>query len=190
MAKTGGLGKGLGALISSANTTSNKRIESNNGIIEIKMDSIINNIEKNINNDELNELAKSIKKLGVIEPIIVRKEDEQYKLIVGEKRFRAAKIAGKERIPAVVTKLTDKEAEELNSLEKEIIKEKEVILEKEVIKEINKGIEEIKAKEIKLDKGKDIDRGAIKELSTSIKKFGIMQPLILTKSKDDNIYSR
>ncbi|RLD49701.1 MAG: chromosome partitioning protein ParB [Bacteroidetes bacterium] len=103
MAKKQALGKGLGALIQEAEET--KKII--NGIIEIKIDTIETNPfqpRKNFNNDALNELAASIKKLGIIQPITIRKIEgkNKFQLISGERRFRASKIAKLKTIPAYI----------------------------------------------------------------------------------------
>jgi ParB family chromosome partitioning protein len=65
----------------------------------------------------LQELAQSIKQVGVIQPIVVRQRGSKYQLIVGERRLRASKIAGLTKIPAVIRKLTDEESLELTLIE-------------------------------------------------------------------------
>ncbi len=68
--------------------------------------------------EKLKELAASIKEKGVIEPVIVRlSEDGNYELICGERRLRASKIAGLEKIPAIVKNVSDKEAFEISLIE-------------------------------------------------------------------------
>jgi len=103
MAKKQALGKGLGALIKEAEETK-KPV---NGIIEIDIDKIETNPfqpRKKFNNESLNELAKSIKELGIIQPITVRKieDEDKYQLISGERRYRASKIAKLKTIPAYI----------------------------------------------------------------------------------------
>ena len=66
---------------------------------------------------KINELATSIKKHGVIQPILVRKEGEGFELIAGERRFRASKIAGLKKIPAVVTIASNTKSLEIAILE-------------------------------------------------------------------------
>ena len=65
----------------------------------------------------IKELSDSIKEHGILQPIIVRKTGMTYEIVVGERRFRAAKLAGLEEIPAVVRELTDEETMELAILE-------------------------------------------------------------------------
>ena len=68
--------------------------------------------------DKLEQLAISIKKLGILEPILVRqKASEEYELVAGERRYRAAKIAGREEVPVVVRELSDEEALHLSLIE-------------------------------------------------------------------------
>ncbi|MFV0141040.1 ParB/RepB/Spo0J family partition protein [Empedobacter falsenii] len=77
-----------------------------------------NNPRKTFETESLNELAESISKNGVIQPILVRPiEEEQYELVCGERRFRASKIANKDTIPAMIKELTDEEAFELQIIE-------------------------------------------------------------------------
>lgn len=65
----------------------------------------------------LEELSQSIKEYGIIQPILVRKVGERYELIAGERRFRAAKLAGFDTIPAIVKDLTDRETAEIAIIE-------------------------------------------------------------------------
>ncbi|WP_313019393.1 ParB/RepB/Spo0J family partition protein, partial [Macrococcoides bohemicum] len=65
----------------------------------------------------LNELSKSIKMHGVLQPIVVRKSVKGYDIVVGERRFRASKLAGKVKIPAIVKQLTDTQMMELAVIE-------------------------------------------------------------------------
>ncbi|MBD0364029.1 MAG: ParB/RepB/Spo0J family partition protein [Coleofasciculus sp. C3-bin4] len=68
--------------------------------------------------DKLEQLASSIKKLGILEPILVRqKASGEYELVAGERRYRAAKIAGLSEVPVVVRQLSDKEALHLSLIE-------------------------------------------------------------------------
>jgi ParB family chromosome partitioning protein len=68
--------------------------------------------------DKLEQLASSIKKLGILEPILVRqKASGEYELVAGERRYRAAKIAGLSEVPVVVRELSDKEALHLSLIE-------------------------------------------------------------------------
>src|SRR3989449_1701307 len=108
-----GLGRGLGALLASEPTEA-----------EALVDVAIDQIEVNPNQPRkvfdftaLDELAASIKASGVIQPIIVRRVGGTYQLIAGERRWRAAKQAGLERIPAIVREATDAQSIELALVE-------------------------------------------------------------------------
>ena len=68
-------------------------------------------------NDSLEQLAESINKFGVIEPIVVRPVGNKYEIIAGERRYKASKLASKSTIPAVVVNLSDKDSEEIALLE-------------------------------------------------------------------------
>lgn len=70
-----------------------------------------------INIERLNELAESIKQIGVLEPLILRPIDEGYEVVVGERRYRAAQQAGLERVPAIIRNYTDEQVIELNLIE-------------------------------------------------------------------------
>lgn len=65
---------------------------------------------KIFSDEELQDLAESIKSIGLIQPITVRQVEEHYEIVVGERRFRAVKMAGLEAIPAVVANITDEQS--------------------------------------------------------------------------------
>ncbi len=108
MAKKTGLGKGLGALIEDNSTQENTSSLTK----EIELSKIETNPfqpRKNFDEDALKELAESIKLLGIIQPITLRKVEgkDKYQLISGERRYRASKLAGLETIPAYVRTADD-----------------------------------------------------------------------------------
>lgn len=114
MAKKMVLGRGLGALIEENNDASisqqEHRVVTSELVNEIELAKIdVNPFQPRTHFDEeaLNELAESIKKLGIIQPITVRKVDDRYQLITGERRFRASKIAGLVKVPAYVRTADD-----------------------------------------------------------------------------------
>lgn len=108
MAKRNALGKGLGALIEDAGNDNPYQVDAVN---EISLDLIeVNPYQPRTNFDEgaLQELASSIKEIGVIQPITVRQiDDTQFQLITGERRFRAARMAGINKIPAFIRTADD-----------------------------------------------------------------------------------
>ncbi|MDG1227745.1 MAG: ParB/RepB/Spo0J family partition protein [Polaribacter sp.] len=119
------LGRGLSALLqesSSVISASDKNAEKLVGsIIEIKLDLIdVNPFQPRTYFDEeaLNELANSIKELGVIQPITVRKIDKnQFQLVSGERRFRASKLIGNKTVPAYIRLANDQEMLEMALVE-------------------------------------------------------------------------
>lgn len=109
-----GLGKGLNALFPDESLTKAESIEN------IRLKSITVNPfqpRKIFDENAIQELSESIKEHGILQPIIVRKVGTMYEIVVGERRFRAAKMAGLAEIPAVVRQLTDEESMEMAILE-------------------------------------------------------------------------
>ena len=109
MARNNALGRGLGALIDNADeVTKGKPAASINEIEISKIDANPWQPRTKFDEERLNELAISIKEIGIIQPLTLRKvKDDRYQLIAGERRFRAAKIAGLESIPAYVRTADD-----------------------------------------------------------------------------------
>jgi len=108
-----GLGRGLGALLSSTPAAAES-------LVEIPIDRLgvnPNQPRKDFDYNSLEELAASIKTSGVIQPVIVRRKGMDYELIAGERRWRAARMAGLDRIPAVVRTVSDAESLELALVE-------------------------------------------------------------------------
>jgi ParB family chromosome partitioning protein len=126
MSKTPALGRGLGSLMGDLEAKP-KRHHSEipettvtAGIAEISIKDIDTNPEnprKKFSEDDINELAISIQAVGIITPITVRKIDNRYQIIAGERRFRAAIIAGLKTIPAYIRVASDKERLEMALLE-------------------------------------------------------------------------
>ena len=121
------LGRGLSALLGESKSKKtdniqNENVKSGEMVESISVNKIIAGIyqpRKTFNHDEIDELANSIKENGLIQPIILRKADDEnhYEIIAGERRFRAAKIAGFTKIPSIVKKLNNHEALELAIIE-------------------------------------------------------------------------
>ena len=94
------MGRGLGALLSADSIPSNREF-----VVDLKLNDISPNDgqpRKIFRDESLNELAASIKEIGVIQPIIVQRIGEGYRIVAGERRWRAARIAGLSTIPAIV----------------------------------------------------------------------------------------
>lgn len=115
MANRHGLGRGLGALLSSTPET-----YAAGTATEVPIDSISPSPQqprKDFNDRALRELAASLRQSGVLQPVVVRRRGQGYELIVGERRWRAAKLAGLTHIPAVVREATDAQSLELALVE-------------------------------------------------------------------------
>ena len=120
-----GLGKGLSALFSETEEDYGKSLlfedkEDANTVSEIAISDIFANPDqprKVFDEDALNELAASIKKHGVIMPIIVNKSGDRFMIIAGERRFRAAKIAGLDAVPVIIKNYNDRQIKEISLIE-------------------------------------------------------------------------
>jgi ParB family chromosome partitioning protein len=115
-----GLGRGLGALLSSS-TPSSPALESpTSNVQELPIGSIVANPRqprKAFDDNTLRDLAQSLKRSGVLQPVVVRRHGQQFQIVVGERRWRAAGMAGLSHIPAVVREATDAESLELALVE-------------------------------------------------------------------------
>ena len=134
--KRGGLGKGLDSLIPNVNGSESvaSKTEVKTKIVEkvvekvvekpIEMKVKISKIEpnkeqprRNFDEDSLIELSESIKQHGVLQPIIVQDRKTYYEIIAGERRWRAAKLAGLKEVPVIVKKFSDQEILEISLIE-------------------------------------------------------------------------
>lgn len=109
-----GLGKGLGALLESDANIDEK------GLTELK----INDIEPNahqprrkFDDEKLQQLSESIKEHGIVQPIIVRKENDIYRIVAGERRWRAARLAGLTTVPVVIKDISNRQLMEIALIE-------------------------------------------------------------------------
>ncbi len=114
MSKKMALGRGLGALIEDANEPQRNEVVEHRITSELVNEIDLEKIDLNpyqprtsFDQEALNELSESIKRLGIIQPITVRSVDGKFQLISGERRLRAAKIAGLKRIPAYIRTADD-----------------------------------------------------------------------------------
>ncbi|MEQ8181676.1 MAG: ParB/RepB/Spo0J family partition protein [Smithellaceae bacterium] len=116
MAQKNALGKGLGAMFPDLlNDISNKTPLTVCGIEELRPNRY--QPRKNFHEQDQKQLIASIKKSGVIQPIIVRRLDKGYEIIAGERRWRAAQAAGLKDVPVVVREASDMEAAEMSLIE-------------------------------------------------------------------------
>ena len=119
MVKKTGLGKGLDALFSMpvAEEEQQKAGDELKNLKLIDIEPNRNQARKIFDQDSLQELADSIKMYGVIQPIVVTQKDGYYSIVAGERRWRAAKIAGLTEIPAIVRDGDEKKNKEISLIE-------------------------------------------------------------------------
>lgn len=130
--KRGGLGKGLDSLIPDNGkvSESEKKVKVVEKVIEkivekptevkLKINQIEPNREqprKRFDEETLEELAESIRQFGILQPLIVQERTDYYEIIAGERRWRAAKLAGLKEIPVIVKKMSDQEIVEISLIE-------------------------------------------------------------------------
>ena len=135
--RTGGLGKGLDALIPnkaggpskepakktrSAVVKKDKPTEKDSPAAErlVKISSVepnLNQPRRHFDEDALLELSESIKQYGVLQPLLVSDKKDYFEIIAGERRWRAAKMAGLKEVPVVVKEFTDQEIVEISLIE-------------------------------------------------------------------------
>ena len=114
--KKKGLGRGLGALIPDADLlaqTSDKFFFC--GIEEITPNPY--QPRQNVRDKAFEELVESVRERGILQPLLVRRQDEGYQLIAGERRWRAAQLAGLQRVPVIVKESAEPESFELALIE-------------------------------------------------------------------------
>lgn len=123
MSKKGGLGKGLGAIfVENSNTNVEQEIiqEQEQAQQEIAVKKISANPyqpRQFFNEEKLEELAASIKEYGIVQPLVVRKKGKGFELVAGERRLRAAKIAGLENVPVIIKEYDDDKMMEIALIE-------------------------------------------------------------------------
>ena len=117
--RKGGLGKGLDSLIADKVGTSNEKTDAKNEVM-VNINKVEPNKEqprKNFDEDALLELSESIKQFGVLQPLLVVDRKDYYEIIAGERRWRAAKMAGLKKVPVIIKDLTEQEIVEISLIE-------------------------------------------------------------------------
>jgi ParB family transcriptional regulator, chromosome partitioning protein len=115
MERARGLGRGLGALIGEQDA-----MRPREAIVEVPLEEIRPNRyqpRQSMDDTALHELAESIREHGVLQPVVVRRSGAAYELIAGERRFRAAQLAGLSRVPACIRDYSDQQALEIALVE-------------------------------------------------------------------------
>lgn len=119
--KKNGLGKGLDSLIVNKQGTAKKADQkSDESGVMVNINKVEPNREqprKNFDEDALMELSDSIKQFGVLSPLLVQDKGTYYEIIAGERRWRAAKMAGLKEVPVIIRNLTDQEIVEISLIE-------------------------------------------------------------------------
>lgn len=115
MGKKYGLGKGLGALIPEEKSNNEEDKREYVDLNKLKINT--NQPRKYFDNEKISELAESIKQHGIIQPILVNRDGEFFNIVAGERRFRAAKLIGLEKVPVIEMNLDDKEILEVSLIE-------------------------------------------------------------------------
>jgi ParB family transcriptional regulator, chromosome partitioning protein len=179
------MGRGLSAILSEnskkVNSAEEKGAEELVGnILEISLDDIITNPNQprtNFDQKALDELSISIKQLGLIQPITVRKNGDKYDLISGERRYRASKQAGLKKLPAFVRLANDRELLEMALVENIQRKDLDPI---EIALSFEKLIEEINITQENLSNRVGKDRSTITNYLRLLK----LSPIIQTGIRD------
>lgn len=120
MAKNTGLGRGLNALFSESSVLKDIKEEEKEYVKNIKIVDIEPNetqARKTFKEDAINELATSIKNYGILQPIIVENKGNFYRIIAGERRWRAAKKAGLEEVPCLIRNEDEQRTKEISLIE-------------------------------------------------------------------------
>ena len=117
--RKGGLGKGLDSLIADKVGTSNEKTDAKNDVI-VNINKVEPNKEqprKNFDEDALQELSESIKQFGILQPLLVSDKGDYYEIIAGERRWRAAKLAGLKEVPVIIKEFNDQQVVEISLIE-------------------------------------------------------------------------
>ncbi len=113
-----GLGKGLDSLIPASGSSESKEVKQAETMVKIaKVEPNRNQPRKNFDEDALQELADSIKQFGLLQPILVQDRKGFYEIIAGERRWRAAKLAGLKEVPVIIRNYTNQEIVEISLIE-------------------------------------------------------------------------
>ena len=123
MAVKKGLGKGLDSLITNKvekPVVTDVAADNENGAVLVNISKVEPNREqprKKFDEDSLLELSESIKQFGVLQPLLVQERPDYYEIIAGERRWRAAKLAGVKEVPVIIKNLTEQEIMEISLIE-------------------------------------------------------------------------
>ena len=181
--KKRGLGRGLSAILSDEDNNRFKNVNSSTKFKEITINSIdLNPFQPrtNFNQKDIDDLASSIKQLGLIQPITVKSKDNRYVLISGERRLRAFKLLDIESIPAYVRKANDQTSLEMALVENIQRKDLDPI---EIAISYNRLIEELNISQDEMSKRVGKDRSTISNYIRLLK----LDPIIQSGIRDNFI---
>ena len=181
--KKRGLGRGLSAILSDEDNNRFKNVNSSTKFKEITINSIdLNPFQPrtNFNQKDIDDLASSIKQLGLIQPITVKSKDNRYVLISGERRLRAFKLLNIESIPSYVRKANDQTSLEMALVENIQRKDLDPI---EIAISYNRLIEELNISQDEMSKRVGKDRSTISNYIRLLK----LDPIIQSGIRDNFI---
>ncbi len=138
------IGKGLSALLNNIEDTAVSELtlistEEGEKVYEVELDRIAFNPgqpRKHFGREELEELAQSIKEFGILQPIIAQRQGDDFRVVAGERRIRAARLAGLDKVPVIVKQLNARQAKEVSLVENLQREDLNAIEEAEALKEL------------------------------------------------------
>lgn len=120
MAKKSGLGRGLGQLITESTLEAQTEEQQDGGVRHLSINQIHRNENQprtSFDEQELDELANSIRQVGILQPLLVRPDIQGFEIIAGERRFQAAKRAGLDEVPVIIREVGDTQSLEFALIE-------------------------------------------------------------------------
>ncbi len=120
MTKRKGLGRGIGNFLASSEQIREVIEDENSKLRDVEIEKIIPNPDqprKKFEEKEIQELSKSIEKYGIIQPLLLREDEDKYVIIAGERRFRAAKMAGLKTVPAIIKNISEDVSDRISIIE-------------------------------------------------------------------------
>lgn len=120
MTKRKGLGRGIGNFLASSEQIREVIEDENSKLRDVEIEKIIPNPDqprKKFEEKEIQELSKSIEEYGIIQPLLLREDEDKYVIIAGERRFRAAKMAGLKTVPAIIKNISEDVSDRISIIE-------------------------------------------------------------------------
>lgn len=120
MTKRKGLGRGIGNFLASSEQIREVIEDKNSELRDVEIEKIIPNPDqprKKFEEKEIQELSKSIEKYGIIQPLLLREDKDKFVIVAGERRFRAAKMAGLKTVPAIIKNISEDVSDRISIIE-------------------------------------------------------------------------